>query len=117
MASSLAVEPVACHRLSLENVRPRMAKADLKFDESREFQAEIGRCLGRALSVAGLTSKEAAALMAIDPAQLSRWIAGTENVQTAKVMRPVELRMPFVEALARWAGASVDVTIRFGRTA
>lgn len=105
------------HRISLEDVRPSMAKADLTSVETAHFQSEIGRCVQRAISILGWSNKEAAGEMGIDPAQLSRWIAGTERPQLDRLFRVAALRQPLVIALAALAGADVDTRISFRRSA
>ena len=90
-----------------------MAKADLMRHETGELQAEIGRCFQRALSLAGVTNKEASALIGRDQAQVSRWVAGTERVQIDAVFAVAALRQPFVQALAEYIGADVETRISF----
>lgn len=68
------------HPQRLENVRPVMAKADLKKVE--EAKQAHGRVLARAIQLAGLTRKEAAALIDLDEQSLSRQIAAKEAQQT-----------------------------------
>ncbi len=101
----------------LRDVRPAMAKADLNFLRNREIQAQIGAALGKAIAVAGLTRKEAAGLMDMPESQLSDQIAGraSAHIQTARVMAVEALRMPFVVALAEWAGATVRTVIEAER--
>ena len=100
MPSSLASAPNARHRISLENVRPAMAKADLKNLEA-DFKAQIGRAIQRAFSLAGLTQKEAAAALGRDVAQVSRWIAGTERPQMDALFAVEALRWPLIQCLAQ----------------
>ena len=115
MTETLPLIGAARHPNTLRNVPIRMAKADANFLRNREIQAEIGAALGRAISVAGFTRKEAAGLLEMPESQLSDWIAGkaSAHIQTARVMASEPLRLPFIEALARWAGAAVEITIRF----
>lgn len=88
MASSGAIESASeitnGHPLSLDGVRPSMAKAGLtpikKLDEAK-FRAYFGGILGRAIELAGLIDKEAACQLNVDPAVLSRWLTGKENAQ------------------------------------
>ena len=89
------------HRMSLEAVRPTMAKAQIKSLEVRDFRAEIGQAIERAISLAGWTKKEAAGELGVEPAQLSRWIAGTERPQLDRLFAVEALRWPLIQMLAR----------------
>ena len=100
MPSSVANSARYGHRISLENVRPAMAKADLKNLEA-DFKAQIGRAIQRAFSLAGLTQKEAAAALGRDVAQVSRWIAGTERPQMDALFAVEALRWPLIQCLAQ----------------
>ena len=77
----------------------------------------MGRCFQRAVYLSGVSSKEIAGEMGRDPAQISRWMAGTERLQIDAIFSVTSLRQPFVQALAEFAGAAVNTEIRFGRTA
>ena len=79
--SSIANVTDRAHPQRLEDVRPTMAKADLKKLEQLQREAH-GRVLARALQIAGLTQKEAAAALGTDESTLSRWIAAKESQQT-----------------------------------
>lgn len=69
------------HRNSLASVRPTMAKADLKKVEEEKGRRIFGQICARAVELAGLIDKEAAARLGVEPPQFSRWLAGTENPQ------------------------------------
>jgi hypothetical protein len=62
----------------------------------------IGRVIERALVLAGLSKQDAAFKMGYgtNQAPLSRWIAGIETPQFAKLFALVELRAPLVMAFA-----------------
>ena len=91
-----------------------MAKADLKEVETRDFRAEIGRAIQRALSIAGRSQKEAAGLVGVDVAQVARWIAGTERPQMDRLFAIEELRQPLIVELAELAeNVEVVTEIRF----
>lgn len=94
-----------------------MAKVDLKSVENRDFRAEIGRAIERAASLAGMSKKEVAALVGCEPAQLSRWIAGTETPQFARLFAIEALREPLCVALAQMSGAEIHMDIKFRRLA
>ena len=93
-----------------------MAKADLKKTESWQ---DAGAAIRRALDLAGLSLKEAAALCEKDVAQVARWMTGDEPPQLEAVFACPVLRQPLVIALAERAGAgvSVETTIQIRRTA
>ena len=99
--ATVASESAARHRMSLESVTPRMAKADLNERENRDFRAVIGRAIQRAVSIAGWSQKEAAGKVGREPAQLARWIAGTERPQFDALFAVEELRVPLITALAQ----------------
>ncbi len=115
MAPKVTSAALDGHRISLEDVRPEMAKVSLKKVEDRDFRAEIGRAIARAFSLANLSAKEAAGLMNRDAAQVSRWIAGTERPQLDALFAVEELREPLVVALSQMAGAIVRMRIEFDR--
>lgn len=84
-----------------------MAKADLKNRESAQL---IGRVVQRCFALAGISQKEAAALVNRDPAQVARWISGAERPQMDALLAVESLRQPLVIALAELAGSGVEVT-------
>lgn len=53
--------------------------------------------------------KEAAALLGVEPAQVSRWISGVENVQVDRIYA-TKLHGPFAVELARDADTCVVET-------
>lgn len=69
------------HPQRLEDVRPQMAKVDLKKVETTAKE-QHGRVLARAIQIAGLTRKEAAALVDLDEQSLSRQLSAKEAQQT-----------------------------------
>jgi hypothetical protein len=69
------------HPQRLEDVRPAMAKADLKKVETAHREAH-GKVLARALELAGVSRKEGAALLDLDETTLSRQLAAKEAQQT-----------------------------------
>ena len=76
-----------------------MAKA-LKNLEDRPWREQIGRAIERAISIAGLSQKEAAALLDRDQAQVARWVSSTERPQLDAIFAVPVLRGPIVIALA-----------------
>ena len=104
--------PVKSHAVA----RPQPAKASLNSLEQAKHRA--GDALSRAIHFAGLTGKEAAGLLDIDPAQLSRWVNGAEAISLARILNCQRLHGPFVIALAGEAdGIVVDTVITVRRTA
>lgn len=98
-------------RNSLEDVTPQMVKADLSFIEP-DFKVQIGQAIQRAFSLAGWTQKEAAGKVNRDPAQIARWIAGTERPQMDALFAVEELRWPLIQTLATLAQAEIYTEIR-----
>lgn len=96
------------HLERLEDVSPTMAKAELKKLEGA-WKEDLGRAIQRAFALAGLSQKEAAALLGRDVAQVSRWIAATEPPQFAAIFAVACLRYALVVALAELAGPDVIV--------
>jgi hypothetical protein len=116
MAPSVASATSSAHLLSLDDVRPHPAKVDLRIRETGRKRA--GMCVSRALAIAGLSIKEGAAILDMDPAQLSRWISGAESVQVHRILDCRQLHGPFVIAFASEAdGIDVDTVITVRRTA
>ncbi len=106
------------HLERLENVRPSMAKADLKKVETA-WRERIGRAIHRAFSLAGLTQKEAARLLERDQAQVARWVSGAERAQLDALFAVEAFRHSLVLALAELAGNGIEIetTIRIRRSA
>lgn len=111
--TSLAEEAEPPHRISLDDVRTSMAKADIKKVEKREFRSEIGRAIGRGLALAGHTQKEAAGVIGVDQGQMARWIAGTERPHLDRLFAVPEYREPLCVALAQMSGADVHTHVEF----
>ena len=107
MPSTLAPPDRPAH-LDRHEPDRQMAKAGLKNPEIG-WRAQIGRAIQRCFSLAGVTQKEAAALLDRDPAQVARWIAGTERPQVDALFSVERLRAPLVIALAEHAATGVEV--------
>lgn len=99
MGSKVTGEDVRGHLLSLEKLRPRMAKVNLKEIETVEKTA-YGRVIARAIQIAGLSKKEAADVLAVDEGQLGRWISGKETPQTWRFRAVPQLRRALLFAEA-----------------
>ncbi len=95
------------HLQTLETVRPVMAKAPLNPIETGRVQ--IGRAVQRMCALAGVSQKEAAALLERDPAQVARWISGAERAQVDALFAVARFRQPFIVALSELAGGDVEI--------
>ena len=86
-----------------------MAKADLKKVEQggREL---TGKALTRCFEIAGLSQKEAAALVNRNPSQVARWLAGTETAPLHVLLSVRQLHGPLVIALAEVTQAAAVTT-------
>jgi hypothetical protein len=87
----------------------------------------IGRAIERALNLAGMQKGEAAFEMGYgqNQAPLSRWIAGEDTPQLARLFAVARLRGPLVIALAEYCGSKIaedvevitEIRVRRRRTA
>lgn len=115
MTSSLGPPYADAPHKSLEGVRPRMAKAVNKVE--RTWRERVGHAIARTFALAGVTQKEAAALLDRDPAQIARWVSSDERPQFDVMLSVETFRSPLVQALAELGGADVLTTITIRRTA
>ncbi len=99
----------------LEKARPPQAKADLKKVE--QGRALLGHVVKRCFDFAGVSQKEAAALVDRDQAQIARWIAGTERPQFEAIIAAPTLRLPLAAAMVELAGGELELTMKFRRSA
>ena len=97
------------HPQRLEDVRPVMAKADLKKVEEEGSRQAHGKVLARAIQIAGLSRKEAAGLMDMDEQSLSRQIAAKEAQQTWRFQQHPRLGPALLLAAAE---EETDVIVR-----
>jgi hypothetical protein len=110
MASIVLAAALVAPLSMREMPRPSPAKANLT---NRENRPRVGAAFARALGIVGWSIKEAAAVLDVEPAQVSRWIAGTENIQTDSVYG-TRLHGPFAVEMARdAAGCVVETTVTF----
>lgn len=95
-----------------------MAKAVLKNLE-KPWRQRVGEAIQRCFSLAGVTQKEAAALLDLDPGQVGRWLAGTERPQFDRLFSVPRLQQPLVIAICELVGTAVELetVIRVRRTA
>jgi hypothetical protein len=105
------------HLAKLEAVRPEMTKALNKIEVP--WRARVGRAIARTFALAGLSHKEAAALLDRDQAQISRWVSGEERPAIDLIFSVPRLRAPLVIGLAELASDGVEITtaITIKRTA
>lgn len=82
-----------------------------------ENRAHVGAALHRAIAAVGWSLKEAASVLDMDAAQLSRWTAGAETVQLHRIWG-TRLHGPFAIELAGAAeGVVVETTVTIRRMA
>lgn len=117
MGAIVESRPSASPR-ALPEKADRMASADLRKSETRDFLADIGSCLNVARHSVGWNLDELANALGRDPRQVRRWIAGEERTQLDAIWAVPALRAPFVVALAQLAeGCQVETVVRIRRTA
>lgn len=97
------------HLLTSENLRPGMAKADLRKAEAAPWRLQIGGAIQRAASLRGWSLKELSAAVDRDPRQVARWIAGAERPQLDVLFAVDEFRSSLIQAFAELAGQDVEV--------
>lgn len=81
-------------------------------DLPKREMALLGACLDSARREVGWTVDQLARELHKDAKQIGRWIRGEERTQVDTVFAVVVLQQPLLVALARWAGMTVDITIR-----
>src|SRR4029077_252856 len=101
------------------DIRPRMAKADVRKAERREWREEVGAAIERAVGLCGWSLKEFAAAGGRDERQCARWLTGQERPQFDVLFAVDALRVSLVQALAELAGHDIEIetTIRIRRSA
>lgn len=97
---------------------PRKSRANESEAERKAFAEAMGKAIERGILLAGLTKQEVAFAMGYtDASALSRWIAGTETAQFARLFSVSRLQQPLVVALAELTGADVTTHIAIRRSA
>lgn len=100
----------------LDGVRPVMAKVLKKIEHP--WRERIGLSIVRAFELAGVSQKEAAALLDRDPAQIARWCAGSERPAFDVIFSVPQLRSAFVISLAELSDeVEIATTITVRRVA
>jgi ribosome-binding protein aMBF1 (putative translation factor) len=117
MNNSLRQHAADRHLLRSE-IRPRMAKADLRKTETG-WLSTVGKAIQRAASLVGWSLKELADHVGRDERQIARWINGAERPQFDALFAVEELRPALVMAIAEMAGDGVELetTIRIRKRA
>lgn len=114
--SSIAERARDAHLVLPEKARG-VAKAHLRIPEI-DVKSLVGRAIQRAVSLAGLTNKEAAALVGVNDSQFGKWLSGNEPPQVHRVFAVPALRQPLVLALAECCesdGISVKTVVTLER--
>lgn len=114
MPCSVADRLPAAHPLLPDIGKPVVAKATVRIPDidDRVWERAVGRAIQRAVAVAGLSNKEAAALVGVDDAEFGKWISATRRPHLDRVLAVRQLRGPCVIALAEEIArvdASLDV--------
>lgn len=89
-------------RTALETVPLKMLQIDgepalKKLQERREAH---GKVLARAIQIAGLSKKEACAVLGVEANQLSAWLSGNENPQTWRFQQHPQMKRALLAAQA-----------------
>ena len=112
MAPTVTAEDAGSHHQRLDIGRPRMAKADAKKVDA-DWQAAVGEAVRRAVASSGLSDKEAAAKVGVDPTEFSKWLKGERRPHFDRLFAVPELREPLCVQLARLSGADVHTHVEF----
>jgi len=116
MRNSIATETANGHRNSFDDVRPVMAKADLKKVADAQKRRAFGQILSRAVELAGLLDKDVCDRLDVDRGQLSRWFSGMENAQVWKFQADDLLAPALIAAQAEVTpGATIHTVIELTR--
>jgi DNA-binding transcriptional regulator YiaG len=100
----------ARHLLKSE-IRPTMAKADLRKAETAMWREAIGKAIERTRTLSGLQLQEFASAVARDERQVARWISGVERPQLDAILAAPGLGKHFIQALAELSGDVVIETV------
>lgn len=121
MNGSVSHSGAMSHR-ELSDVRPRMAKADVrKADESGDvaWRERVAKAIERTRTLSGLNLNEFADAVERDARQVSRWLKGEERPHLDAILANGKLRQALVVALAEMAGDGIEIetTVRIRRIA
>jgi DNA-binding transcriptional regulator YiaG len=118
--SNTVHDSLAARHLPLSDIRPRMAKADLRKAEVDDWRAAIGRAIERTRTLSQMSLKEFADAVQRDERQVARWITGAERPQFDAIFGVEGLRAPLVIALAEMSQdveVITEIRVRNRRTA
>jgi len=107
MSHTVATSADGRHLERLETAKT-MAKARLQKVEM-QWPELVGLAIQRCFSLAGVTQKEAAALLRRDAAQVGRWLSAKERPQLDALFAVEQFRQPLVIAFAELAGQAVEI--------
>lgn len=110
MPKSVSSSTTARHLDRFEDLRATDTKLLKKVEL---WRVDVGKAVGRAIELAGLTQKETWVLLGHNgAAMLSRWIDGSERPQFDALFAVPVLRQPLVQALAELAQAEIEITVK-----
>ncbi len=117
MSASLPLIGAAPHHKRLEDVRCKPAKAVKEIENG--WRASFAFAVQRCFDIAGVSQKEAAALLNRDVAQLSRWMSGDERPLWDAIFSVERFQVPAVQAIAELAhvGVEIETVVRLRRQA
>lgn len=109
-------QPDGARHLLTSEIRPQMAKADLRKTEmdDEQWRVEVGRAIERTRTLSGLSLKEFADAVGRDERQVGRWIAAKERPQLDAIFASPNKRIgqSLVVAIAEIAGVIVETLVR-----
>lgn len=117
MAKTITAQVGVAHPVLPDIGRPVMAKVNVRTPDIA-WNVAVGRAIQRAVSLAGLSNKEAAGKVGVDDAEFGKWLNGsdTRHPHLDRLFAVDELRQPLVIALAELAeGVEVVTEIRVRR--
>jgi hypothetical protein len=112
MPPSVAHKAVSRHALLSGIGKAQPAKVDALDQGSSKGRQALGRALDYAIRFVGWSSKEAAAHMDVNAADLGKMLAGNRSVQVDRIIAVEALQWPFLRGLARELGHECDETIK-----
>lgn len=104
-AKAAAVTP-----LVLPETSSGQLKASLR-TPALDARSLIGRAIHRAVQLAGMSHKEAAASIGVNDSQFGKWLSGNEPPQVHRVFAVEALQQPLIVALAECC-ASEGIAIK-----
>lgn len=110
---SVAKATVDAHHVLPEKTHGQLSASLRKPEVAKPVDVKplIGRAIQRAVTLAGMSNKEAAAHIGVNDSQFGKWLSGNEPPQVHRVFAVVALRQPLVLALAECCEAD-GITIK-----